>query len=139
MSRVAVGAVGLALSPAGGVGLRGVEDVVGLAAGHCGLLCMDGPTQLDALEMNAGCSAFHPIRLNRIRYNFGMAPEAPQLSDFLCFAIYSANLAYGKAYKPILDSKGITYTQYIAIVALQNRTVRPWAGWAKSCSWSPTR
>ena len=50
-----------------------------------------------------------------------MAPEAPQLSDFLCFAIYSANLAYGKAYKPILDSKGITYTQYIAIVALSEQ------------------
>ncbi|MDF3336955.1 MarR family winged helix-turn-helix transcriptional regulator [Mycolicibacterium septicum] len=50
-----------------------------------------------------------------------MAPQAPQLSDFLCFAIYSANLAYGKAYKPILDSKGITYTQYIAIVALSEQ------------------
>lgn len=77
--------------------------------------------QLDALEMNAGCSTFHPVRLNRIRYNFDMAPQAPQLSDFLCFAIYSANLAYGKAYKPILDSKGITYTQYIAIVALSEQ------------------
>lgn len=50
-----------------------------------------------------------------------MAPQAPQLSDFLCFAIYSANLAYGKAYKPILDSRGITYTQYIAIVALSEQ------------------
>ena len=42
----------------------------------------------------------------------------PPLSDFLCFAVYSANLAYGKAYKPILDELGITYTQYLAIVAL---------------------
>ncbi|MGU3498321.1 MarR family winged helix-turn-helix transcriptional regulator [Mycobacterium sp. C31M] len=42
----------------------------------------------------------------------------PQLSDFLCFAVYSANLAYGKAYKPILDELGITYTQYLVIVAL---------------------
>jgi MarR family transcriptional regulator, organic hydroperoxide resistance regulator len=50
-----------------------------------------------------------------------MAPEAPQLSEFLCFAIYSANLAYGKAYKAILDNKGITYTQYIAIVALSEQ------------------
>ena len=45
-------------------------------------------------------------------------PTSPQLSDFLCFAIYSANLAYGKAYKPILRELGVTYTQYIAIVAL---------------------
>jgi len=42
----------------------------------------------------------------------------PKLADFLCFAIYSANLAYGRAYKPILDELGLTYTQYIAIVAL---------------------
>ena len=47
-----------------------------------------------------------------------MKPGPPQLSDFLCFAVYSANLAYGKAYKPILDKLGVTYTQYLAIVAL---------------------
>jgi len=45
-------------------------------------------------------------------------PNTPKLSDFLCFAIYSANLAYGRAYKPILEELGLTYTQYIAIVAL---------------------
>ncbi|HEX7912944.1 MAG TPA: MarR family transcriptional regulator [Paraburkholderia sp.] len=46
-------------------------------------------------------------------------PEtAPKLSDFLCFAIYSANLAFGKAYKPILEELGLTYTQYITIIAL---------------------
>jgi MarR family transcriptional regulator, organic hydroperoxide resistance regulator len=45
-------------------------------------------------------------------------PASPKLSDFLCFAIYSANLAYGRAYKPILEQLGLTYTQYIAIVAL---------------------
>jgi MarR family transcriptional regulator, organic hydroperoxide resistance regulator len=53
-------------------------------------------------------------------------PTTPRLSDFLCFAIYSANLAYGRAYKPILEELGLTYTQYIAIVALweqDNQTV----------------
>ena len=45
-------------------------------------------------------------------------PTNPKLADFLCFAIYSANLAYGRAYKPILEGLGLTYTQYIAIVAL---------------------
>ena len=53
-------------------------------------------------------------------------PKNPRLSDFLCFAIYSANLAYGRAYKPILEELGLTYTQYIAIVALwenDNQTV----------------
>jgi len=44
--------------------------------------------------------------------------KAPRLADFLCFAVYSANLAYGRAYKPILDELGVTYTQWIIIVAL---------------------
>ena len=39
------------------------------------------------------------------------------LGDFLCFAVYSANLAFGRAYKPILDQVGLTYPQYITIVA----------------------
>ena len=47
-----------------------------------------------------------------------VAPAMPKLADFLCFAVYSANLAYGRAYKPILDALGVTYTQWIAIVAL---------------------
>jgi DNA-binding MarR family transcriptional regulator len=52
-------------------------------------------------------------------------PSPPQtggagkkLSNFLCFAIYSANLAINRAYKPVLDKLGLTYTQYIALVAL---------------------
>ncbi len=49
-------------------------------------------------------------------------PPAPagqtSLGDFLCFATYSANLAFGRAYKPMLDELGITYTQWITIVAL---------------------
>jgi DNA-binding MarR family transcriptional regulator len=53
-------------------------------------------------------------------------PTNPKLANFLCFAIYSANLAFGRAYKPILEALGLTYTQYIAIVALwenDNQTV----------------
>jgi DNA-binding MarR family transcriptional regulator len=54
------------------------------------------------------------------------AAAGPKLENFLCFAIYSANLAYGRAYKPILEQLGLTYPQYIAIVALSeedNQTV----------------
>jgi MarR family transcriptional regulator, organic hydroperoxide resistance regulator len=45
-------------------------------------------------------------------------PGVTSLSDYLCFAIYTANLALGKAYKPILDELGLTYTQYITVIAL---------------------
>ena len=41
-----------------------------------------------------------------------------RLGDFLCFAIYSANLAFGRAYRQGLDDLGLTYQQWIAIVAL---------------------
>src|SRR3984957_11128692 len=47
-----------------------------------------------------------------------LTPGALPLSDYLCFAVYSANLAFGKAYKPILEELGLTYTQYITIIAM---------------------
>lgn len=46
--------------------------------------------------------------------------EGRKLSNFLCFAVYSANLAFGRVYKPVLDELGLTYTQYIAMVALSD-------------------
>ncbi len=44
--------------------------------------------------------------------------ESFPLTDYLCFAVYSTNLAFGKAYKPVLDKLGLTYTQYVTVVAL---------------------
>ena len=44
--------------------------------------------------------------------------EAQNLDDFLCFAIYSANLAVNRLNKPVLDELGLTYLQYIVLVAL---------------------
>jgi len=47
------------------------------------------------------------------------SPSPPEkLGDFLCFAVYSANLAFGRAYRPILDKLGLTYTQYVTLIAL---------------------
>ncbi|EIB96620.1 MarR family winged helix-turn-helix transcriptional regulator [Pantoea sp. Sc1] len=42
----------------------------------------------------------------------------PKLGDFLCFATYTANLAFGKAYQPYLAELGLTYTQWITLLAL---------------------
>jgi MarR family transcriptional regulator, organic hydroperoxide resistance regulator len=44
--------------------------------------------------------------------------EAEKLDDFLCFAIYSTNLAVNRLNKPVLDELGLTYLQYIVLVAL---------------------
>ena len=37
-----------------------------------------------------------------------------KLSTFLCFAIYSANLAFGRAYKPLLDKARGAFPRPIA-------------------------
>ena len=44
--------------------------------------------------------------------------DATKLDDFLCFAIYSTNLAVNRVYKPLLDQLGLTYPQYIVLIAL---------------------
>lgn len=49
-----------------------------------------------------------------------------KLDDFLCFAVYSASHAFSRVYKPMLDQLGLTYPQYLAMVALweaDNQTV----------------
>ena len=45
--------------------------------------------------------------------------DAPlQLDHQLCFALYSTSLAMTKVYKPLLDTLGLTYPQYLAMLAL---------------------
>lgn len=55
------------------------------------------------------------------------APGPPlKLDDFLCFAVYSAGHAFNRLYRPLLDRLGLTYPQYLAMVALweaDDRTV----------------
>jgi MarR family transcriptional regulator, organic hydroperoxide resistance regulator len=52
------------------------------------------------------------------------APNAPAgnpLDQFLCFSVYAAGLAFNRVYKPLLDPYGITYPQYLALVALSSK------------------
>ncbi len=39
----------------------------------------------------------------------------------LCFALYSASLSMTKLYKPLLDPLGLTYPQYLVMLALWER------------------
>ncbi|KQT56112.1 MarR family transcriptional regulator [Methylobacterium sp. Leaf456] len=43
------------------------------------------------------------------------------LDKQLCFAVYSAGIAFTAAYKPILDPHGLTYPQFIVLLALWER------------------
>jgi DNA-binding MarR family transcriptional regulator len=45
-------------------------------------------------------------------------PHALPLDDQLCFAMYSANIAINRVYRPVLDTLGITYPQYLVMSAL---------------------
>jgi MarR family transcriptional regulator, organic hydroperoxide resistance regulator len=52
--------------------------------------------------------------------------DEAKLGDILCFAIYSANLAVNRVYKPLLDELGLTYPQFLVLIALHeqdNQTV----------------
>ena len=42
----------------------------------------------------------------------------PPVADQICFALYSASHAMNRLYKPLLDGLGLTYPQYLAMVAL---------------------
>lgn len=54
------------------------------------------------------------------------SPDASplKLDDFLCFAVYSAGHAFNRLYRPLLDRLGLTYPQYLAMVALWERDDR---------------
>ncbi len=43
------------------------------------------------------------------------------LDEHLCYSIYSASLAIGRAYKPLLDALEITYPQYLVLNVLWER------------------
>jgi DNA-binding MarR family transcriptional regulator len=51
------------------------------------------------------------------------APLRPYpLEDQICFTLYSASMAVGRVYKPLLDHLGLTYPQFLAILALSEQT-----------------
>lgn len=47
-----------------------------------------------------------------------MAETSMSLDDMICLDLYKARLAVGRAYKPLLAPLGLTYAQYLVLVAL---------------------
>ena len=45
------------------------------------------------------------------------------LNDQLCFAVYSLSHAFNRTYKPLLDRFGLTYPQYLVLLALWQHRV----------------
>lgn len=46
------------------------------------------------------------------------------LENQLCFSLYATTIAINRAYKPLLDSLGITYPQYLVLSALWEEDAR---------------
>src|ERR1700730_5119239 len=44
-----------------------------------------------------------------------------QLSDMLCFTLYSTAHAFNRVYKPLLDALALTYPQYLVMFGLWER------------------
>ena len=52
------------------------------------------------------------------------SPTRP-LEKQLCFSVYSAALAIGRTYKPLLDDLQLTYPQYLVLSVLWENGVKP--------------
>ncbi|MCX4025779.1 MarR family transcriptional regulator [Endozoicomonas sp. SM1973] len=44
--------------------------------------------------------------------------SAPKLNDQLCFALYAASNAVTRYYRPLLEPLGLTYPQFVVLMAL---------------------
>ncbi|PDQ19157.1 ArsR family transcriptional regulator [Mesorhizobium sanjuanii] len=51
----------------------------------------------------------------------GGTSAVPRLDQQLCFALYTASGLMTKLYRPLLDPLGLTYPQYLAMLALWQR------------------
>ena len=49
------------------------------------------------------------------------ADQLLRLDNQICFAVYSAAHAFNRVYKPLLDRLGLTYPQYLVMLALWER------------------
>lgn len=55
----------------------------------------------------------------------GTLPERLRLEQMLCFALYGAEHAFSRAYKPLLEPLGLTYPQYLVMVSLWEKDGQP--------------
>jgi MarR family transcriptional regulator, organic hydroperoxide resistance regulator len=49
---------------------------------------------------------------------------SPEVTELLCFSLYSASHAFTQLYRPLLDHLGLTYPQYLVMLTLWHRNGR---------------
>ena len=60
-----------------------------------------------------------------------MDKEAFLLDNQLCFRLYTASRLLSQAYRPLLSEHGLTYPQYLVLLALWEKDAQPVNGCAK--------
>ncbi|WP_428421287.1 MarR family winged helix-turn-helix transcriptional regulator [Methylibium sp.] len=61
------------------------------------------------------------VPARRARPTAGVPGAALALDAQLCFALHSSSLAMTRRYRPVLDALGLTYPQYLVMLALWER------------------
>ena len=56
------------------------------------------------------------------------APALPSAEELFCFTVYSTAHALNRAYKPLLDELGLTYPQFLVLIALWQKDARTVGG-----------
>ena len=64
------------------------------------------------------------IAHNLIVCNGYLVTETPRLDQQLCFALHTATRAMNATYRPVLEELGVTYPQYLVLLALWERDGR---------------
>ena len=67
-----------------------------------------------------------------------MPADPIPLDSQLCFSLYAASIAINRAYKPMLDSLGITYPQYLVLSTLWEEDGRTITGIADRLALEPS-
>lgn len=52
-----------------------------------------------------------------------MARHVESPAEMLCFSLYAADHAMGRVYRPLLEPFGLTYPQYLVVMALADQTL----------------
>ena len=47
--------------------------------------------------------------------------KSAEVTELLCFSLYSASHAFTQLYRPLLDTLGLTYPQYLVMMTLWHR------------------
>ena len=78
------------------------------------------PAHLANLDSEVKCLQYNCAQYNRVGMNPTPESDAPssRIDDLLCFLVVSTGFAFNRLYRKPLEQLGLTYPQYLVMVAL---------------------